>query len=82
MNFINKISDKDKDLFFGPVDSKDEFIEIQDHWNMANIIHIAGIFSSISQARKNGWNKPIPNGFTILTIGKKAKRKEIFILKV
>lgn len=75
-----KISNKDKDLFFGPIDSDDEFIKIQDHWIMAHIIHAAGIFPSVSQARKNGWNKPIPDGFTILTVGKKAKRKDLFIL--
>lgn len=82
MNFITKISNKDKDLFFGPIDPEDEFIEIQDHWIMAHILHATGNFPSVSQARKNGWNKPIPNGFTMLTVGKKARRKEISILKV
>lgn len=82
MNFINKnTTDKDRDLFFGPIDPEDTFIEIQDHWIMAHILHAAGIFPSVSQARKNGWNKDIPNGFTILTVGKKAKRKDLFIFK-
>jgi hypothetical protein len=78
MNFISKISNKDKELFFGPIEPDDTFILIEDHWTMANIMHQAGIFKSVSQARKNGWNKPIPEGFNIFTVGK--KRKEIFIL--
>lgn len=83
MNLHTKsISLKDKELFFGPIDPEDKFIEIQDHWNMAHVLHAVGIFPSVSQARKNGWNKEIPNGFTILKVGKKAKRKELFILKV
>jgi hypothetical protein len=83
MNFINKnTTQKDLDMFFGPIESKDTFFIIKDNWIMAHILHEAGIFPSVSQARKNGWNKPIPEGFTMLTIGKKAKRKDIFILKV
>jgi hypothetical protein len=78
MNFISKISNKDKELFFGPIEPDDTFILIEDHWTMANIMHQAGIFKSVSQARKNGWNKPIPKGLTIFTVGK--KRKEIVIL--
>ena len=41
-------------------------------------MHVAGIFSSISEARKNGWNKPIPNGFSEFTVGK--TKKKIWIL--
>jgi hypothetical protein len=83
MNFISKnISDEDKNLFFGPIDPEDTFIIIEDHWIMAHILHASGNFPSVSQARKNGWNEPIPEGFTMLTVGKKAKRKDIFILKV
>lgn len=80
MNFISKnISDQDKILFFG---KHEEFIIIEDHWTMAHIFHKAGIFPSVSQARKNGKNDQIPNGFNFLTVGKKAKRKTIFILNI
>jgi len=80
MNFITEnTTESDKELFFGPIEPEDTFIIIENHWNMAHILYEAGIFPSISQARKNGWNKPIPNGFNILTIGKKAKKKNIFI---
>ena len=80
--FITKnVNDADKDLFFGPIDPDDTFIIIDDHWTMAHIMHKAGIFPSISQARKNGWDKAIPDGFTIKTIGKKGNRKTVFILR-
>lgn len=59
---------------FEPSDS----IEIQSNWTMANIAVEAELFSSLNQARKNGWNKPIPPGFTELSkLGKMKKR--IFI---
>jgi hypothetical protein len=80
MNFIGKnTSDSDKELFFGPLTDDDTFIIIEDNWIMAHILHKADIFPSISQARKNGWNKSIPEGFTMLTVGKKARKKHLFI---
>jgi len=83
MNFIkNNTTQKDIELFFGPIDPNDEFIVIEDHWIMAHILHASGNFLSVSQARKNGWNKPIPDGFTMLTVGKKQRKKDIFILNV
>ena len=41
------------------------------HWCMAHVMHAAGIFPSISAARKNGWNKPIPAGLWSEFIGKR-----------
>jgi len=79
MNFIKKgTTQEDMELFFGPIED-DTFINIEEHWIMAHIIHEAGLFPSVSQARKNGWNKPIPEGFTMLTVGKKARKTNIFI---
>ena len=83
MNFISHIYKDDeeiKEIFFGPLEPDDTFIIIEDHWNMAHILHKAGIFPSVSQARKNGWDKDITKGFSFLTVGKKAKRKDLFIL--
>jgi len=68
-NFIKSLHESDKDLFFGPLQDE-EFHLIESNWSMANILTIAGIFPSISQARKNGWNKPIPLGFTDIRVGK------------
>ncbi len=81
-NFISEnVSKKDIDLFFGPVDDE-EFIVMQPNWCMAHILHNIKVFTSISQARKNGWNNHIPWGFTKLTLGKKAKKQDIFVLNV
>jgi hypothetical protein len=83
LNFISKnVSAKDKDLFFGPKVDNETFIEIEDHWSMANILAAAGIFKSVSQARKQGEHKPIPEGFTILERGKNQRKKIIFILNI
>jgi hypothetical protein len=51
---------------------------IEDHWTMAHIMHSAGIFTSVGQASKNGWNMPIPTGFWQKRIGKKKTLVSIF----
>ena len=80
INFITKnVTSKDKDLFFGPEVDKEVFIEIEEHWSMANILARAGVFVSVSQARKQGEHKPIPEGFTIIERGKNQRKKKIFI---
>jgi len=82
-NFISKnTSNEDLELFMGPVKDDDEFIEIQDNWSMANILKEAGIFRSTSQARKNGWNKPIPSGFSFHVVGKNKNKRMIYILNL
>ncbi len=76
-NFLHpKISDRDLELF-GFNDASNCF-HIEDNWILAHVMHVAGIFSSVSIARKNGWNKPIPQGFSQFTVGKLKRR--IFIL--
>jgi hypothetical protein len=100
-NFI-KGSEKDRDLFFGPIDWNmnihlekmgavperdvlvpltETFIEIEDNWIMANIMFVVGLFPSVTQARKNGYNTPIPSGFTDMRVGKKKTRVTIFFEK-
>ena len=80
INFIsNNVSDEDKDLFFGPEVDKEEFIIIENHWSMANVLARAGVFASVSQARKQGEHKPIPEGFTFIERGKNQRKKKIFI---
>ena len=39
-------------------------IEIQEHWTLAHLAVEMELFPSAGQARKNGWNGPIPQGFT------------------
>lgn len=82
-NFIHKDRTDDKDLFFGPLSGNENFIEIDETWSMAKILVHAGIFPSISQARKNGASvEPLEQGFQMFTRGKNAKRKEFFILNM
>jgi hypothetical protein len=38
---------------------------------MAHLVHRAGAFDSISNARRNGWNKPVPPGFSHQLITKR-----------
>lgn len=79
-NFIKSSQEeKDKELFFSPIDKDDKFIQIEDHMNMAHLVFAAGIFPSVSQARNNGWNKPIPEGFSDIRVGKNKTR--ITVLK-
>ena len=74
INFIKSKREADKELFFGPLEEKfwgnETFIEIQEGWVMAHLLHASGVFSSVSEARKNGWNKPIPEGFNSFRAGK------------
>ena len=74
-NFLSpKVSDKDRDSF----GFDDENIMIEDHWLLAHVMHMAGVFPSVGIARKNGWNKPIPDGFSEFTVGK--AKKKVWIL--
>lgn len=63
---------KDVDLFFQsniPIDITFQFFKTTDI--LAHLIYKTGFFSSVSQAKKNGWNKPIPLGFSSYILGKK-----------
>jgi len=79
-NFVSeKVSDADMELFMGPFESDDgPLIRFPDNWIMAHIMYTAGIFKSISDARRNGWDKPIPKGYQELTVSK--RRVKIYIL--
>ncbi len=68
-----KETEEDIELF-----GLDNPMRFDDGATMAHLMHQAGIFSSVSQARKNGWNKPVPNGFNIFTVGK--LKKKVYIL--
>ena len=75
VNFLSpKVSNKDRDSF----GFDDENIMIEDHWIMAHVMHMAGVFPSVGIARKQGWNKPIPDGFSEFTVGK--MKKKVWIL--
>ena len=66
-NFIYNIEESDKELFFVSFnnnDPNDSFINIKEHCTIGNIVNEAGIFDSLTQARKNGFNYEIPKGFS------------------
>lgn len=87
-HFITKnVTEEDKEIFFGPLDQPtlDENIFVvfePDKWIMAHLLHHIGIFKSITQARKNGWDKPIPAGFNFFNVGSKAKKQTFFVLNI
>jgi hypothetical protein len=63
----------------GPFDDSDgPFIIFDDSHTMAHLLHMAGCFKSITQARKNGWDKPVPLGYQQVSIGK--RRFMVYIL--
>jgi hypothetical protein len=46
---------------------------------MANIAVEIGLFPSVGQAKKNGWDKPIPHGLTSMSrLGKMKKSLHIW----
>lgn len=72
-NFVAEgVSQYDMDMFLGPIEPTDgPLIRFPKSWTMAHVVHGAGIFKSIGEARRNGWDKPIPRGYQHLVLTKK-----------
>ncbi len=78
IDFIKSGTDeKDIDLFLNSnipelnnVDQDRRFFENSENLLLAHFVAQAGIFPSVTQARKNGWNKEVPKGFSQFVIGK------------
>ena len=75
--------DSDLDPFFGPLDGTEEFATFNDKATIFNLLALAGVFPSATQARKNGKNmlpklglenEKIPSGFSDFIAGKKKFR--------
>lgn len=47
--------------------------------SMAHLLARLGKFQSVGDAKRNGWDKPIPTGWNHIIIGKAAKRWDIYI---
>ena len=58
------VRESDKELFFGKLLETDEFFELKDDATWVDIAILAGLFPSKGQARKNGYDIPIAEGFT------------------
>jgi len=56
----------------------DENIILGENWILAHVMHAAGLFPSVSEARRNGWDKPIPPGLSDFTVGR--GKKKVWIL--
>ncbi len=67
----------DLELFFGPLHDEDVFVFVDPGTTWAHVLAKLGPFKSVSDARKNGWNKPIEEGFTQTFKVGKAHRKFI-----
>jgi len=80
VNFVHvNVSTKDKESIMGPFDADDgPFLLFNDSHTMAHLLHMAGCFPSITQAKKNGWDKPIKKGYQQIRFGK--SRLMIYIL--
>lgn len=66
--------EEDKDLFFGPCPT--EFTTSVAS-TMAHLLAQLGLFPSVGQAKKNGWDTEIPYGFTDIVVGKLKTRVTI-----
>jgi hypothetical protein len=71
MNFIHvDLPLSDQELFCGPLDPTEDFT-VFDGASLADLLVVRmKKFPSLSQARKNGWDRPIPPGFAEHRIGK------------
>jgi len=79
LNFVHEdVSLTDLNLFMAPIHPEEEFVRFDNSWTMAQVVVHVGLFQSLTQARKNGFNKPIPSGFSQHVMGK--KKTTVFIL--
>ena len=74
--------ESDLEQFFGPQpEVEDVFVVVPADASWAQILAGLGCFPSVSQARNNGWNKPVEDGFTPTFKVGKAHRKFITAFK-
>lgn len=52
---------------------------IQPYDTMAHLLARCGKFKSVGEAKRNGWDKPIPTGWFQQRIGKGANALELYI---
>lgn len=69
--------ESDLPLFFGSCISDEVWLVVKPDATWAHILVVLRCFPSVSQARKNGWNKEVQPGFTFTFKVGKANRKFI-----
>lgn len=69
--FVHKgVSKRDREVF-EPLTDNDKILEIEENKLLEHLMVKAGLFSSLTQARKNNWAGYIPSGYRIYRFGKK-----------
>lgn len=72
---------RDKELFFGPLLESDSFYHFKVEDTLPFVLRQLGIFTSITDAIKNGWNKPILEGYTEFKIGSGKNLRRFYVYK-
>jgi len=72
-----KCEDADKTMLFAATDDLQPILETDT--SMAHLLARIGKFSSVKDAKRNGWDKPIPKGWAEFTVGKGVNRVDIYI---
>lgn len=67
---VGDLPNSDRDLFFGPLDGSEIWIELPIEAKWPDVMAAAEVFPSKSQARKNGWDKELELEFSAVIIGK------------
>ena len=78
VNLVGKKYDPefDRELFL----DTDDIQYLQDSdVTMAHLLARIGKFSSVGEGKRNGWDRPVPSGWNHISIGKAAKRWDIYI---
>lgn len=65
----------DRDLFFGPLEPHDVFVNVPASWHVSKLLTHLGIFDSAKDAERHGYRGPIPDGFTDLLNITKARHR-------
>lgn len=74
-NFMHESHpEQDAERMFGPLAQGETVERFADRETMAHIMHRAGLFSSIKDARRNGWDRRVPEGWSVQTVGKRKRR--------
>lgn len=72
-----KCEESDKTMLFV---ATDELLPLLDSdVSMAHLLARIGKFKSVKDAKRNGWDKPIPMGWAEFTIGRGVNRVDIYI---
>lgn len=81
IHFVSKSTKiEDIDIFFGPLVGNETIFEILSGEKLCHLMFRAGVFKSVSDARRNGFDLDIPYGYSEYKIGKLKKR--IYILNL